>query len=198
MQLYLSTALLLIFIVVGIGNAFVHFFWPNVFERVHFFVVIFICLGILACVSIWTVYRFVCTLLLIAKQRATSTNSADAKINEQQQTLINLSSKYVSLFIVAIWSTTGSAVISAVFRLYFDYHPGGIWAIDGIINIVCLYLYHSFAAHHYERYCGRLDSCCKAKMSSSIMLENKLAIAKRTSTASESYAAEIVAGNNKT
>ena len=120
--------------------------------------------------------------------------SADSGVCEKQQALIDLSSKYVSLFVVAMSSSLLTFVGFVVFRVGFadPLHVGALWSIDCIVNVICLYLYHSFADPQYKRYCSRLDGCCKGKMSNSVRLENMDSISKR-SRSSETPRAESTA-----
>ena len=129
-----------------------------------YFRILYISLFIFTATSIWAVWRFTSTLLIIAKLQQSSMKQVGASINKQQQELIHLSSKYVSLFIVATVSSTVMLTLSAVFRVHLGLNAAFIWPIDCVINIICLYLYHSFASHHYKRYCSRLDDCCRRRM----------------------------------
>lgn len=158
----------------------------NIIERgTYFNITWFVAIAYIAA-SIWPVYRFVHNLIALAKARAmnlsTERLSIDSGVSEKQQVLINLSSKYILLFVVAICSTISSCTIVGIMRFGFSHplHPGAVLAMDSVINFICLYLYHSFAASLYDRYCSRLDGCCKVEMSKSVRLENIESISKRS------------------
>ena len=85
------------------------------------------------------------------------------KLSVRQKRMVNLTSKYVTLYLVStgttvvvlmiFWITTwGFAVESNIF---------GIFGIDCSINMIALYLQYSFAAEQYERYCSKLNMFCK-------------------------------------
>ena len=120
--------------------------------------------------SIWTVYNFLSNLLSLAKLAAVTKLGLqlqlklNEKLNDRPQIMINISSKYVALFILASTTTIMTMFMAAVFQLEFMIHPGILYSIDCVVNILCLYLCHAIADHHYIRYCRGLDRCCRWKM----------------------------------
>ena len=74
----------------------------------------------------------------------------------------NMSAKYVSLFCLAMFSTCVLIIIGySSGRGHF-----GIllitFSFDWSINTMCLYLQYSFSSKQYNKYCSKLDLCCKA------------------------------------
>lgn len=71
------------------------------------------------------------------------TPSADAiQLNEQQQKLLNLSAKYILLYVFAILST----ILDFVMVLFVSIEMNGLlFCIDNCINLFCLYLQFAFA-----------------------------------------------------
>ena len=107
--------------------------------------------------SLWAVRNFSANLLSLAKMRAAAklVLQEQPQLSDRPQRMINLSSKYVSLFILATSTTVMSFVVSGIFLFKLGIQNGSLWSIDCVVNTVCLYLYHNFAAHHYDRYCAR-------------------------------------------
>merc|ERR1712129_154396 len=78
------------------------------------------------------------------------------QLNQSQHKFVKLTSKYLSLFVIAMLSSIVTWVLVGVF-----YYIGGIFmGLDVCVNIVCLYLQHSSAQKHYAKHCSRLDVCC--------------------------------------
>jgi len=82
-------------------------------------------------------------------------------LNKKQEKLVNLSSKYVSLFLVASLSSfvtlfSGVYETSTNLRISIFLVP-----IDCAINLICIYLQYAFAGHQYNRYCSKFDWSCK-------------------------------------
>ena len=117
------------------------------------------------CVCALAVRLLVNNLSVIAKmqnrsQRDVTAKAEDISLNDKQLKLLNLAAKYILLFFVAILSS-----IFTVFLAFFivSWIFGGIFAsIDLCVNLLCLYLQFAFAANHYGKCCGYLDSRCRA------------------------------------
>ena len=111
--------------------------------------------------SIWTVFEFCRNLLLTAKMRSnwTRTKGLDTK----QHQIINVSSKYLSLFMFAACTTLFNFGIFSLCT-YNDLDPSILVGMDCIVNVLCLFLQYGFAAIYYYRYCRRLDVCCRRIM----------------------------------
>lgn len=135
----------------------------------------------------WTTYRFVRNLMALAKARAETISRNDLSNSEDicanQRRLVTLSSKYVTLFIIALVTSVLSFFLVAMCRIYWDVDTGFITSVDCVTNIVCLYLFQSFAAVHYKRYCSRLDDCCDKEMKDSVRMENIVSLSKRRGAA---------------
>jgi len=85
-------------------------------------------------------------------------------LNEMQQKLMNLSAKYVSLFIIAS--------LSSVITLFSGFYESAsdlrislfLVPIDCCVNLICIYLQYTFAENQYKKYCAKLDWSCKKMM----------------------------------
>jgi len=85
-------------------------------------------------------------------------------LNKMQENLINLSTKYVSLFLVASLSsfiTLFSGFYESVSGLRISLF---LVPIDCTVNLLCIYLQYAFVEEKYERYCTKLDWVCKKIM----------------------------------
>ena len=118
--------------------------------------------------SITAVWYFVGNLSKLAKLRATSQRDVTVKEDEisldtTQQRMVNVSAKYILLFLVAILST----LITVIATPFFNQYPAlavitrMIWTFDFCLNFICLYLQFSFATKHYHTFCGCLDNICR-------------------------------------
>ena len=100
----------------------------------------------------------------LLKLASLQSSSADqSKLNETQLKLVNLSTKYITLFGI------GTVVVFISFTFQIAYHHT-FWlyhvhiittSIDCSISIICLYLQYTFASKYYKRYCNRLHGCCR-------------------------------------
>jgi hypothetical protein len=82
-------------------------------------------------------------------------------LNKMQQKLMNLSSKYISLFLMASFSSfitmfSGFYESASDLRISLFLVP-----VDCCVNLICIYLQYEFAVSHYTKCCGKLDRCCK-------------------------------------
>ena len=153
-------------------------------------------LALFSLLSIWPIYHFVRNLIELAKTRSTSPRNLEipddpgnleqvVSILEEQQSLVNLTSKFVSLFFLAIGTSLVGTTLVAVFRsFYIEVHPGIFWSIDCVVNILCLYLYHSFAQDHYNKYCWRIQRCCGGKVRKKVKKHNQIEMRKHLSSSS--------------
>merc|ERR1712228_222964 len=135
-------------------NAVLH--WLSVVWAL--FIVICIIYISMAIAAVWI---FCNNLLKLATLQSTSEDSSD--LNGTQQKLVNMTTKYITLFGIA------SVSIFICFALHIVYHYS-VWlyhvhiiatSIDCVISIVCLYLQYSFASHYYDGHCRKLHDCCK-------------------------------------
>lgn len=158
----LLTLLICDILICGAGVAW-YLEWIEV-QQLYLFDFIGLIIHIL--ISIWAVCCFTANLISMAKIRAATKLELQLQpdLSARPQEMIGISSKYVALFTLAASTTVITFLISAYFRMVLRIHPGTTWPIDCVVNTVCLYLYHSFAADHYDRYCSGLDRCCRWKM----------------------------------
>ena len=113
--------------------------------------------------AIWAVYLFSHNLLALARSRVVTTrNVLDVKLSKQQQKLINMTGKYVSLFAVA-----GFSMILCIIMLCLEVYakmPQTVtmiaFAVDCCVIVMTIYMQYSFASNYYEKYCGCIDNCC--------------------------------------
>lgn len=87
--------------------------------------------------SVESAYYFIRNLLALAGLRG---STRDTTANAKQQKFINVSSKYMILFVMAVCTSTAVTIMSALSRITLDIHPGIGWSIDCVINVLCLYL----------------------------------------------------------
>ena len=176
---------------IGAGVAY----WFHCINMAGFYIIAFIGMIIYILDSMWAVCNFASNLLSLAKLRAAVKINIhlEPEISQKPQKMIELSSKYCALFMVAIGTTMLSFAMTSFFRIVLEIHPGILWSIDCVVNTLCLYLYHNFAADHYDRFCNYLDSCCRGKMMKNVKMDlierketmTKLSIAKMQSDDTE-------------
>ena len=116
------------------------------------------------CVCALAVRFFVNDLSMIAKmqnrsQQDVTARAGDISLNGKQLKLLNLAAKYILLFFVAILSTIFSYFLVFIVSWIFS---AMLSSIDLCVNLLCLYLQFAFAANHYGKCCGCLDSRCRA------------------------------------
>ena len=90
--------------------------------------------------------------------------NAKPRLTQSQRQMVGLTSKYITLFIVASLS---SGILLALFEWYPYGSVVGI-TIDQCINILCLYLQYPFATESYGKYCKWIDQCCRGIISKAI------------------------------
>jgi hypothetical protein len=126
--------------------------------------------------SLWTVYEFCHKVLLTAKLRSNWTRTTG--LDKKQCEIINVSFKYLSLFLLAA-STTLIHFGVFSFCLYHELDPSILVGIDCMVNVLCLSLQFPFTAVFYYRYCRRLDICCRWTMTWSIGKHDEAVKARR-------------------
>ena len=91
------------------------------------------------------------------------------ELEERQVILLRATSRYLSLLSLAIFSSWITFIQILIYPAFVDkYGPSIIgrqiiimnYAIDCVVNIVCLYLQFTFAKVYYQKYCGCLSVCC--------------------------------------
>lgn len=96
------------------------------------------------------------------------------QLTGDQNKLIAVSSKYVSLFALAAVSTFTCVMVASVGKVLSwtnigiaeleDNKLSLVIACDVVVNVVCLYLQYQFANKIYRRVCCGLDACCNRMM----------------------------------
>lgn len=134
-KLIISISLTLIMCLVWIISAVLY--WFEMISNIMFYGLSAsgLLLFIINCVI--SVYYFIRNLLSVAGLKD---SVRDTTVNAKQQRLINVSAKYLTLFLVAVCSSMVCMSMTAVFRIIIDIHPGIIWAMDCVLNVLCLYL----------------------------------------------------------
>jgi len=85
-------------------------------------------------------------------------------LNQMQEKLMDLSAKYVSLFLLASTSSFIS-MFSGFYESASDLRISLLLVpIDCGVNLLCIYLQYAFAEKHYNKFCGKLDWYCKKMM----------------------------------
>jgi len=85
-------------------------------------------------------------------------------LNEMQEKLMDLSSKYISLFLLASLSSF-ITMFSGFYESASDLRVSlFLVPVDCCVNLVCIFLQYNFAVDHYNKFCGPLDRCCKRIM----------------------------------
>ena len=112
-----------------------------------------------AMTSILAVYLFVHNLLLLAAQQTSSSNNVldAASLNKRQMQRVKQSTKYLSLFLLAMVSTSCIVVLSFAAKLI----AAIMWRFDVCLNVLCLYLQFRFANQHYDKFCCKVDGCTR-------------------------------------
>ena len=111
-----------------------------------------------ALLCIWTVYEFCHNLLCTAKAQSHYTNKRGLDIKQLQ--IIDVSSKYLSLFMFAMLSTSIHYVIFSIFN-FNELDPAILMGVDCVVNLLCLFLQFPFTSIYYYQYCRSLDICCR-------------------------------------
>jgi len=111
--------------------------------------------------SIWTVCAFCRRLLLTAKAHSQWTHAKG--LDSKQHQIIDVSAKYLSLFLFAILSTVVNFAIIQV-CVSHALNPSILMGVDCCLNLFGLYLQYPFSSILYYRRCGRLDYVCRWMM----------------------------------
>lgn len=110
---------------------------------------------------IWTVCEFCHNILHTAKlfSKFTATKGLDKK----QLAIIDLSSKYLSLFIISLCSTLINFFIFSLFNS-LGWDSTMLFGVESVVNLLCLLFQYDFAEVYYYRYCNRMDICCRSSL----------------------------------
>merc|ERR1712228_858297 len=99
------------------------------------------------------------------KKQVKAFNEAEPiALNKMQETLMHLSAKYVSLFLLASFSSL-IAMFSGFYESASDIRISlFLVPFDCCVNLICIYLQYAFAEKQYLRFCSKLDWSCKRLM----------------------------------
>lgn len=117
--------------------------------------------------SFFAIRFFVNNLSKLAKlrvdsQRKVSLSADDISLNAHQRKWLNLSAKYITLFVIAILST----IFTWISCFVISFEMAAVFVtFDYCINLFCLYLQFAFATGHYKMCCFCLDSYCRRAVS---------------------------------
>ena len=97
-----------------------------------------------------------------------SVNVLDTKLSKSQGKYVKMTAKYLSLFFVAVISTSlGLAIfllhVFGVLEFYIKETNDVIVvciAIDCCVNVISAYLHYTFASKYYSKCCKCMDYCC--------------------------------------
>jgi len=138
-----------------VGNGFTPSIWFQLLLGVVFMIVF-------AVSALCIVFSFVSKLFTLEKV----CEEEPIGLNKMQQKLMDLSSKYISLFLMAS--------ISSFITMFTGFYESAtdlsisislfLVPIDCCVNLICIYLQCEFADHQYATCCGKPDRCCKAVM----------------------------------
>ena len=131
-RLIISISLTVIMCFIWITSAILD--WVGWVSDEGFYIMTCVGLVIFVVVAVRSVYRFIRNLLALAGM------TDDENFDKKPQRLINLSMKYLTLFLFAVTSSILVVVVTAVCRMIFNIHPGIIWSVDCVTNILCLFL----------------------------------------------------------
>jgi len=119
--------------------------------------------------SVVAVGVFARNLYLLATLPLPESIDADRSIQltKQQEKLIAVSSKYISLFSIAAVSTFTSVMVASLYMAarvtgindIGDTQLSLVIACDVVVNVACLFLQYKFADKMYRRVCCGLDAC---------------------------------------
>ena len=100
------------------------------------------------------VYIFSTKILSVASTATTTINVL--KLNERQKKMVQMASKYVGLFLIALLSNVISIIVHLLTtkQLLPPQIPGIVYGIDCCVNIICMTLQFSFASDVYIKYCS--------------------------------------------
>merc|ERR1719233_1415998 len=81
-------------------------------------------------------------------------------LDTEQLKVIEISSKYISLFVVASLSTIIQFAIASLLHS-FGNDPSLFLGVDCVVNLLCLYLQITASSTRYEKCCRGADACCR-------------------------------------
>jgi len=102
------------------------------------------------------VYLFVRNLMRLAESQASSMDLGNPKVNQRQLQMIQLSTKYLVLFLFAVLS---SFLTNVVCETLGDGMWGILPPIDLCVNVLCLFLQYPIAQTQYRFACNKVDLC---------------------------------------
>ena len=120
--------------------------------------------------SIYCMILFAQKMYKLIKMRFKA--GTEMKLNFQQEKLLYVTTKYVTLLSIAMISTWITVIFAICYswlclfgRIDEEYCVYSVWmevrCTDSLINIICLYLQFPFAKNIYNRYCLYCRNCCQ-------------------------------------
>jgi len=155
-----ATSVCQLLMLVGEGLA------PSIYVQFGLGVVFMIVFAISSMVAVCS---FVGKVFVLGKSRTKKQvkvfNEAEPiALNKMQETLMHLSAKYVSLFLLASFSSA-IAMFSGFYESASDIRISlFLVPFDCCVNLICIYLQYAFAEKQYLRFCSKLDWSCKRCM----------------------------------
>jgi len=142
-------------------------------------------LVLFAALCIATVISFCNRLLSTAKELSKWTNNQ--RLDRKQRKIIDVSSKYLTLFLVAMLSTVTQFATASL--LNFSGNDATILlGADCSVNLFCLYLQNEFASKQYHNKCRRIDAFCRWALSRNLKKHHEAIKAQRAMMGRESTA----------
>jgi len=139
---------------------------PSIWFQFGLGIAFMVAFAVSALVAVWT---FLKNVFILGKSRTVKQikpfcEEEPIGLNQMQKKLMDLSAKYVSLFILASLSSVIS-MFSGFYESATDLRISlFLVPIDCSFNLLCIYLQYAFAEKHYNKYCGKLDWYCKRMM----------------------------------
>ena len=125
--------------------------------------------------TIYELYLFAKKLLILTQTSATSMKNVmdenALKLNKTQTKLLDRTSRYVSLIILAMISSFITIILFISLNT-----PAIIFSFfDCTVNVICLYLQYPFATKYYDKYCGWINKCLNKILTNNVQknLERK-------------------------
>jgi len=119
-------------------------------------------LALFVALCIATVISFCDRLLSTAK--ALSKWTEGHRLEAKQREIVDVSAKYLTLFLVAMLSAMLQFAISSLLN-FSGHDPSVLLGADCIANLQCLYLQSEFASKHYANHCRKIDVFCRWTLS---------------------------------
>ena len=119
-------------------------------------------------ISIYCLILFAQKMYKLIKMKSIIIDGNEIKLSVEQEKLLYISTKYITLLSIAMISTW----IALIFVISYSWLCAfqridcissmemGIHCTDSVINLICLYLQFPFAKNLYNKYCLFCSDCC--------------------------------------